>query len=71
MTKQALEKIPEQCKPRINKYHEIIKQCVANGNEEYHRDYTKKLRGILECLEDMGFISENDKRVLYLYYLTK
>lgn len=70
MTKKALAKIPNECKNRIENLSEMVKEMKKQGNLPVCTEYSKKLRGYLECLEDMKVITQNDVRCLYLYYVS-
>lgn len=68
MTKKAIEKLDEKSRERIElwRYHNI--EAIRRGDEHDRARYSGKIRGYLECLQDMGKITELEKKALYLYY---
>ncbi len=68
MTKKAIEKIPTHCKNTIETYSELIKIDDRKGMLQLLTEDRNKLRGYLQCLRDMGILSEVETRALFLYY---
>lgn len=68
MTKKAIEKLPTHCKNTIETYSEIIKIDGRKGALQLLVEDRNKLRGYLQCLQDMNIISEVETRALFLYY---
>lgn len=70
MTEKALRKLPEECKNTLKTISELVKRMKIEGNMPVATEYSKKLRGYLECLQDIKIISQNELRCLYQYYVS-
>lgn len=70
MTKKAIEKLSDKARAYCEEKQKIIRVQNANGNREIRNEYAKKLRGYLECLEDVGKITHKEMQTLYLFYAT-
>lgn len=68
MTKNAIDKLDEKSREIIElwRYHNI--ESIRRGDEYDRAKYSGKIRGYLECLQNMGKITENEKKCLYLYF---
>lgn len=74
MTKETLKKLNNKQKHYLENTSYFIEkarsQCI-NSNNEFLVRYKGMLRGYLDCLAENGFISEQEKRILFLWYLEK
>jgi hypothetical protein len=70
MTKKAIEKLPEQCRHYCEVKKSLIKRSIEGGRERQRVEDAKKLRGYVECLRDMGILTETEMRAVYMYYAT-
>ena len=68
MTKKAIEKLPVQCRGYCERMKCLIKQSIENGNAQQRTEDSRKLRGYVECLKDMGILTTIEMRAVYMYY---
>lgn len=69
MIRKALEKLNEQQLKYMKTMSTLIACAKNNGAQLEFEKKTGKLRGYLECLEDMGIISQAELRSLYLWFV--
>ena len=70
-TRTALDKLPEKCRETLETHGELITKARLSGLHNDHIERRKKVRGYLECLEDLGILSATDMRCLYIYYTSR
>lgn len=71
MTKKVVEKIEGKGLHTANTYSSLICKARKAGNQNQVDEYRYKLRGYLEALRDIGFLSEMEMRAAYLWYFSK
>ena len=49
----------------------LISQSKENNCKNNYERYSEKLRGYLECLNDIGILNQVETRRLYLYFFSK
>lgn len=67
---EAYEKLHSIQQTYLQTESVLIKRAMENGLVEENERHRGKLRGYLECLQQMGIISGTDLRALYLYFTT-
>lgn len=70
ITKEAIKKLPDQCRRYCETKHALICHSVLSGIEQARIENTKKLRGYLDCLRDLGILMEIEVRAVYMHYAT-
>lgn len=70
MTKQALEKLNEKQMNYCTTLSVLISESRKRGLQYPFEKSSGKLRGYLECLEDMGVIKNCEMRALYLWFFS-
>lgn len=71
MTKEALRKLNEKQMEYCETMSALIERHrKAGAKEQYERD-SGKLRGYLECLEQIGTIKQSELKVLYLWFFAE
>ena len=70
MTEKALRKLPDECKNTLETISELVKRMKIDGNISVVTEYSKKLKGYLECLQDINIITQSESRCLYQYYVS-
>ena len=70
MTKEAIEKLPDQCRRFCEIQHALIRHSILNGFEQQRTEDAKKLRGYIECLKDLGILTDTEVRAIYMHYAT-
>lgn len=71
MTRKALKKLNEKQRHYCETLSVLIERDRKAGAKEIYEKETGKLRGYLECLEDMGVITNYEMKTLYLWFFTK
>lgn len=71
MIKRALEKLSENQIRYCKTMSHIINSARDNEARFEYERYTGKLRGYLECLRDLNYISGLEMRDLYSWFLEK
>lgn len=69
-TNEAYEKLNTLQKTYLKTQSALIKRAMENGLVEENERHRGKLRGYLECLQQMEIISGTDLKALYLYFIT-
>lgn len=70
LVKDALKKMNETQLCYCRTASRIIKKNTKNGLKEFREKEAGKLRGYLECMENMGIISNIELKALYMYFFT-
>lgn len=68
MTKQAIEKLTDKTRNRLELIANMILHWKTTGNERGRMEDSKRLRGYLICLKDMDILTDSEMRCLFLYY---
>ena len=71
MTKEALNKLNEQQKHYCTVLSTLISRDRAKGAQSLVDKERGELRGYLECMKDMGMITEYEMRALYTWFSTE
>lgn len=71
MTKKALEKLNETQLEYCKTLSFLIAHDRNIGAKEPYGRSAGKLRGYLECMEQMGIISNSEMRGLYLWFFSE
>lgn len=71
MTKKALEKLNEIQLEYCKTLSFLITHDRNRGAKEPYERSAGKLRGYLECMEQMGIISNSEMRGLYLWFFSE
>lgn len=68
MTKTALAKLPFGIRENLETKANVLFAEKKQNNNRVCTEKSRELRGYLECLKDMGILTDPDVRCLYLYY---
>lgn len=71
MTKGAIHKLNEKQVKYCKTMSAVIAIDRKNGAKEQYEKDTGELRGYLECLMQMGIITEVEMRALYLWFFAE
>lgn len=71
MTREALNKLNEKQLNSLTTYSALIGRARVGGLKEEFERASGKLRGFLECLCQMGVITGNELKALYLWFFEK
>lgn len=71
MTKQAIEKMNEKQRNYCKTMSVLIDRARKKGLKEEYEKTSGKLRGFLECMEQMGAISSYEMKALYLWFFSE
>lgn len=71
MLKEALKKLNIKQEAYCETMSELIERFREKGFEEEYERKCGKLRGYLECLQDMGVLKKSETDGLYGYYSTR
>lgn len=69
-TAETIQKIPTECVDTINTYASLIHTAFVQGKENQREEMSRKLRGYLTCLVDLGKLKEADLRNIYLWVIS-
>lgn len=69
-TADSIEKVPAECVETINTYASLIRTAFVQGKENQREEMSRKLRGYLTCLVDLGLLTEIGHRNLYLWVIS-
>lgn len=69
-TAETIKKVPAECVETINTYARLIHTATVQGKEPQKEEMSRKLRGYLTCLVDLGLLTESDLRNLYLWVIS-
>lgn len=70
LTKEAIKKLPDKCRSYCETISVLISRAILDGRDRDRMEYSKKLRGYVECLHDLGVLSQYEMRAVYMYYAT-
>lgn len=64
MTREIIEKLPENVQDRIAGLKKQFKACT-----DYHRRYEmrERIAGYVDGLRDAGIVTEVERRIVYIY----
>jgi len=65
MTNEAIEKLPQPVREHLELYNGVI-----STRKDLQKEFKHRLQGYLNALKDAGIITEAEKRVLYIRYVT-
>ena len=68
MAQEAIAKLNEKQLKYCETMSELIKRDRENGDSKQDAKDSGKLRGYLECLEQMDVITNFEMRALYLFF---
>ena len=69
-TIESCKKIPAECVKTINSYAKLIGFAIQLGKEPQKEEMSRKLRGYLTCLVDLGLLDGIDLRNIYAWVLS-
>lgn len=70
MTKQTLEKLPENIKKTVEQFRKDYKALQNNGDMariKYGNEYRARMAGYAKGLADAGLITEKERQILFCY----
>ncbi len=71
MTREALNKLNEQQLKYCKTLSVLIARDRGNGAKEQYEKDSGKLRGYLECLEQMEVLTNYEMKSLYLWFFSE
>lgn len=71
MTREALNRLNEQQLKYCTTLSVLIAKDRENGAKEQYEKDSGKLRGYLECLEQIGILKNIEMKSLYLWFFSE
>lgn len=69
-TVESVKKIPAECVETINSYAKLIWVAFQQEKEPQREEMSRKLRGYLTCLVDLGLLDRLDERNIYAWVIS-
>lgn len=69
-TADSVKKIPTECVETINSYAKLIWVAFQQEKEPQREEMSRKLRGYLTCLVDLGLLDRLDERNIYAWVIS-
>jgi predicted transcriptional regulator len=67
-TAETINTLPEAVRAKLDTLKESFKAVKAIGNEKAVSERKCLILGYIQCLEDMGIVSQSGRRQLNLFY---